>query len=131
MDDNVMPRKILIADDSEHVRGSIAGMLSRMGMTDLMEAGSAEECVRSCRRWKPGIVLLDLDVPGPRGADQVMDASSSCEDSVIILMCSLGQEGRAAHFRRRGALDVMVKPVAEKDLKRVFQRNGLLSPPDQ
>jgi DNA-binding NarL/FixJ family response regulator len=66
----LMPKQLLIADDSYLVRETIKNVLA--GRTDIAVCGEASnglEAVEKARTLKPDLVLLDLAMPEMNGAE--------------------------------------------------------------
>jgi DNA-binding NarL/FixJ family response regulator len=62
--------RILIADDSDAVRRGIIGLLAAEKDLEICgEVASGEECVRLGRELRPGLVLLDISMPGLNGLE--------------------------------------------------------------
>jgi DNA-binding NarL/FixJ family response regulator len=63
----LMPIKVLVADDSEIVRSALVRMLNAdANLAVIGEAANFEETLKLVDVLKPDIVLLDLHMPGER-----------------------------------------------------------------
>lgn len=67
--------RILIADDEDLLRGSLAALLSlEEDLTIVAEASTSTDAVRLAREHRPNIALLDLEMPpadGLRAAEEI------------------------------------------------------------
>ncbi len=57
-------KKILIADDSEDIRGSLSRLLNAY---DITTAPDGESALKLALEEKPCLILLDIDMPGLNG----------------------------------------------------------------
>ena len=63
-----MAATILIVDDEESIRTSVAEILSEEGYSYRV-AGSGEEALATIADAAPDLVLLDIAMPGPDGIE--------------------------------------------------------------
>lgn len=103
---------ILLAEDSIEQRALYAMILRGAGYR-VLEAGDGEEAVAIVRRERPGLVLMDVTMPGTSGWNAVR-ALREDPDTVgvpIIVVTGLaGTWDRDASIAA-GADDYLVKPV--------------------
>lgn len=103
---------ILVAEDSIEQRALYAAILQGAGYR-VLEAGDGEEAVAIVRRERPGLVLMDVTMPGTSGWNAVR-ALREDPDTVgvpIIVVTGLaGTWDRDASIAA-GADDYLVKPV--------------------
>ena len=81
-----MPKKVLIADDSELVRQTIKNVLA--ARTDLAVCGEAVnglEAVETARTLRPDLVLLDFAMPKMNGAETASVLKMTMPEVRIIL----------------------------------------------
>jgi len=81
-----MPKKVLIADDSQLVRQTIKNVLA--ARTDLAVCGEAVnglEAVEKARTLKPDLVLLDFAMPKMNGAEAASVLKMTAPEVRIIL----------------------------------------------
>lgn len=105
-----MARKILIIEDDKFLRELIAQKLIKEGF-DISEAVDGEEGIKKIKEARPGLVLLDLILPGIDGFEvlsRVKDDPSLSSIPVIILS-NLGQKEDVERGLKLGAVDYLVK----------------------
>ena len=79
--------KILIADDHDVVRSTIAGMLRSMeGVYVVAEARNGADAVSEARRTAPDLVLLDVHMPGVNGYEAARQIKSSLPTARVAIM---------------------------------------------
>jgi DNA-binding NarL/FixJ family response regulator len=78
---------VLLVDDHALVREGIREILSvEDDMTVVSEAGNSAEAIREVSRHRPDIVLLDVDIPGPRSTDTVAQILSLSPATRVIML---------------------------------------------
>ena len=108
---------VLIVDDDEDLRATIATMLADAGYPT-RQADCGVEALRIARLEPPALVLLDVNLPGMCGYEVYRLLRDELGDQFPIVFIS-GE--RTASFDRVGGLllganDYMVKPFAEDEL---------------
>jgi DNA-binding NarL/FixJ family response regulator len=88
--------KVLVVDDSSVVRSRLVAMMSEVPGVEVGEACSAEEALEVVRRTAPGVVLLDLRLPGKSGLAVLRDLKAVSPSPVVIVLTSHPTE----HHRR-------------------------------
>ncbi|MCY4753304.1 GGDEF domain-containing response regulator [Pelomonas aquatica] len=104
--------RILVVDDDEAVRGSIAYQLDRLGH-QVIEACDAQWALELFDRHRPDLVLSDVDMPGFDGcwlARQVRERDQRGWTPLIFLS-ALGEATSVAAGIAAGADDYLLKPV--------------------
>ena len=80
-----MDTSILIVDDEEAIRVSLANALGEEGYT-ILEAGSGEEALAIIRQKGPDLMLLDRKLPKIEGLEVLKQAKKIQDDIVVIVM---------------------------------------------
>lgn len=97
---------ILLVEDDESLRRVVARHLRSQGFT-VDEATSAEQAVDALRSGlRPGLVLLDLNLPGDTGWDLLRrpDLSHAGSPPVVITSATTVSPRRLAEFHVAGYL---------------------------
>ncbi len=105
-----MPKRVLIADDSELYRGLLTDILKAAGHDVVGAATDGREAYIMASRLKPDVVILDIVMPGMNGLEAAREISA-LEDSPKIIMCSsLGFEDTIENAISAGACGYISKP---------------------
>lgn len=104
-----MARTIYIVDDDDAVRASLHSLLSVRA--DLIVRGyrSGDAFLQDVNELDPGVLLLDMHMPGSTGLD-VLHALDSSVKFVPIVLTGQGNVGMAVEAMKAGALDFVEKP---------------------
>jgi diguanylate cyclase (GGDEF)-like protein/PAS domain S-box-containing protein len=115
-----MKTKILFVDDSEVDQEACRRALEKTGRYELISALSAEAGLVSAFELKPGLILLDYNMPGMDGLDFVKQFTERSEDHIpIIMLTGKGREEVAVEAMKMGIDDYMVKDVTGRSLRQL------------
>ncbi|MCM2266459.1 MAG: response regulator transcription factor [Elusimicrobiales bacterium] len=80
-----MAEKILVIDDDNHLRESLAEVLAMEGFTCL-EAGNAKTGIASAKKNKPDVVIMDIQLPDSSGFQICQELRRFSKDFILIMM---------------------------------------------
>lgn len=103
-------KTILIIEDDKFLRGLMSQKLLKEGF-DVVEANDGEQGLRKIKEEKPGLILLDLILPGIDGfavLAEIKEDPALAEIPVIILS-NLGQREDIEKGLKLGAIDYLIK----------------------
>ncbi|MDX1516744.1 MAG: response regulator [Woeseiaceae bacterium] len=108
---------VLIIDDSPTELHLFQNMLEKNGF-DTLVADSGEEGLKQAIANRPDCILMDVVMPGMNGFQATRKLSQDPKTSAIpvIIITSKDQETDKIWGMRQGAVEYVVKPVAEKQL---------------
>ena len=109
--------KVLIAEDSLVVRTVLRRQLEAQGYT-IVEADDGYSALAVCRKTKPDVVLLDIEMPGLDGyqvLEQMKADPALSEVPVVFLTGHTGAEDLVEGLRL-GAHDYLRKPFESSEL---------------
>ncbi|OYX02965.1 MAG: hypothetical protein B7Z14_01935, partial [Bosea sp. 32-68-6] len=110
---------MVIADDSVVVRGLFARWLGESGQFHLVAvAGDGETAVAHAGRFKPDVMVLDLDMPGVDGATALPQILRESPHTGVLLATTLNERSTriALECMTKGAMDVVSKPDSRSGL---------------
>ncbi len=106
-------KTVVIADDSAVVRGLFARWLGEVGSFHVVAvAGDGETAVAHAIRYKPDVMVLDLDLPGVDGAAALPHILRESPQTGILLAATLNERNTrvALECMTKGAMDIVSKP---------------------
>jgi two-component system LytT family response regulator len=111
-------RTIIIENDIKYVE-NLEIMLSGIPEIDLVgSAGDVERAIMLIRKHNPDIIFLDIELNGGSGFD-VLDAVKDLHFEVIF---TTAFESYAIQAIKLSALDYLLKPFGQKDIKMALER---------
>lgn len=105
-----MPKNILIIEDDKFLRELIVKKLVKEGYKT-SEAIDGEEGIKKIKEEKPGLILLDLILPGIDGFEVLakMKADTNLASIPVIILSNLGQKEDVEKGLKMGATDYLIK----------------------
>lgn len=117
------PVRVLIVDDHPMVRQGLGAFLALAQDLSLVgEASDVQGAVEEARRLQPDVVLLDLVLPGARGAQAVTALRAACPGARILVLTSFGEPERIQEAVVAGACGYLLKTVDPEDLLRAVRQ---------
>ncbi|MGI9329755.1 MAG: response regulator [Gammaproteobacteria bacterium] len=108
---------VLIVDDSPTEQHVLSQVLEKNGFETLL-ASDGEEAINIAESNHPDLILMDVVMPGMNGFQATRQLSRNPETSTIpvVMVTSKDQESDRVWGLRQGAVDYLMKPVAQTDL---------------
>ncbi len=111
------PIKVLLVDDHAVVRSGLGAFLMAFDDLELIaEAGSGEEAVAYCQRFRPDVVLMDLKMPGIGGAEATRRIREHWPDIQVVALTSFKEEELVESVMQAGAIGYLLKNVSADEL---------------
>jgi len=109
--------EILVVDDDRDVAQSIELALRRRGFLVTI-ANSGVEALKTLRRYRPDLLILDVLMPGMSGLEvcRRLRADAKLSDLPIIFLTARGQENDRIEGLKAGADDYISKPFNLEEL---------------
>ncbi|MEO6540247.1 MAG: response regulator [Ferruginibacter sp.] len=110
-------KKILIADDEPDILEIIHYNLQNEGY-EVVTAKNGNEAIDQARRCNPDLIILDIMMPGKNGIEvcNILRLQPAFNDTLIIFLTALSDEGTEVKGLETGADDFITKPVSPKVL---------------
>jgi DNA-binding NtrC family response regulator len=101
--------KILVIDDKEMMRDSVATTLARKGHTVVTAAGAKPALAKLAER-PFDLVITDMQMPEMSGIDLLAEIRKSDDQLPVIVMTAYGTVETAVEAMKNGAYDYITKP---------------------
>jgi len=112
---------VLIVDDEEGIRESLAGIFEDEGYV-VLTAGSGEETLRVLKDQSPDVILLDVWLKGMDGIQTLKEIKDQKPDLPVIMISGHGNIELAVTATRTGAYDFLEKPLSLERVLLVARR---------
>ena len=114
--------KLLIADDEDIIRNGIAKYVQLH--TDRFEkvllADNGETALEMIMRYRPEVILLDVQMPKKDGIEILKDMKNGEITSQVVILSGHDEFKYAQQAVRYGARDYLLKPVRSADILRML-----------
>jgi DNA-binding response OmpR family regulator len=110
-------KKILIADDNEHIRESLSSILEDEGYA-MWTAKDGAEALRKVREVAPDILILDITMPEMSGYEvcQTIKSDPDLKKTFVLMLSAKGQATEQERGKEVGADEYFVKPFSPSEL---------------
>jgi len=109
--------RIVIADDHVVVRRGLRMLLdAEDGFEVVAEAGNVEDARRYVRAHRPGILVLDLNMPGDDSLELIPQIRDEAPATEIVVLTMQSETGFARTALQAGAKGYVLKEAADDEL---------------
>ncbi len=106
-------RTVLIVEDDPVMRGSLVALLQANGLS-CVTASNGEEALVACALAPPGLILLDIRMPGMDGIEtcQHLKAHPVWAEIPVIVLTGVAEPETEFRVREAGSVFYVTKPFA-------------------
>lgn len=115
-----MTRYIYVVDDDESIRASMHSLLSRIDDLAIRSYPSGDKFLAVHGELDPGVVLLDMHMPGATGLDVLRTLRQEKRSFAAVVITGQGDTGLAVSSMKVGAVDFVEKPFDHHALIRTI-----------
>ena len=121
MQEQHIPRRIVVADDNEDSAESFAMLLSFSGH-EVRVAHDGEEALDALREFRPDVAFLDIGMPGMTGYEvaQAVRAEPWGHEMKLIAVTGWGQPDDRMRARTAGFDRHLIKPIDPAEVDRLL-----------
>ncbi|MGW2219927.1 response regulator [Nonomuraea sp. NPDC001684] len=113
-----MPVRLIIVDDHPVVRDGLRGIFETDGFDVVGEAADGAEALAVALRTAPDVVLLDLRMPGPSGAELIRRLRAQCPGTHVLVLTTFGDDADVVPAIEQGATGYLLKDTPRAELRR-------------
>lgn len=121
-------KRILLVDDDEGVRTSLARILRASGHNVLVAHDGYEAVELIKQELAPDLLLIDVRMPGMDGVETFEKCRKYCPGLVAIFMTAYSSSERTIEAAERGAFKVLSKPLEIPSLLELITASLSASP---
>ena len=111
------PVKLVIADDHAVVRSGLRMLLDAAdGLHVVAEAGNVPDAMRMVRAHRPGVAVLDLNMPGGSILEAIPQLRESTPETSIVVLTMQDDPAFARQALQSGAVGFVLKEAADEEL---------------
>jgi DNA-binding NarL/FixJ family response regulator len=113
-----MPITVSIVEDNEKLRGTLARVLNRTeDFRCVSQYGSAEDAIKGLPEVKPGVVLMDINLPGMNGVECARTLKQSMPQTQIIMLTVYEDTENIFNALAAGASGYLLKRTTSAELQ--------------
>jgi len=115
--------EVLLIDDHRMFSDGLELLLKgEPDLTMIGAAGNAEDALDMCREHCPGVVLMDIDLPGMDGIQATRRVKKLCPEAQVVIITALQQPDLISRAIESGACGYVPKTHAADELVSVIKR---------
>ena len=114
--------KIMLVDDSRTIRNIEKNVLTRLGHSDLIEAGDGVEALGMITDLMPDLFLIDWNMPNMDGLTLVKNIRLKNNQVPIIMVTTEAEKSRVVEAIKAGVNNYVVKPFTADTLAEKIQQ---------
>src|SRR5947207_2809973 len=113
--------RILIVDDTEMMRDSLAATMAREGH-EVVAAGDGAAAVQRLGATKFDLLITDLKMPKLTGIELLTEAKKLRPEMPVVVMTAFATVQTAVEAMKFGAYDYIQKPFEGEEIKLLVER---------
>lgn len=114
--------KILLVDDHAVVRSGLRRLLADLPRAEVAEAANGREALAAVRAGRPGLVVLDLNLPGLGGLELLRRVLLEHPAARVLVLSMYAEALYAARALRAGASGYLSKNASPEELLHAVRR---------
>ena len=107
--------RVVVAEDEALIRLDLVEMLREEGYDVVGEAGDGEEAIRLARELRPGLIMMDIKMPGTDGLEAARIIAGE-RLAPVVMLTAFSQRELVESARDAGAMAYLVKPFSKTDV---------------
>jgi CheY-like chemotaxis protein len=115
-----LPEPILIVDDEIHIRRFLGLLVRQLGATRVIEATCGESALALMAAERPGLVLLDINMPGLSGTETLREIRARDQEIPVIMLTSLTSRQIIEESLALGADSFIRKDTPPQEICRIL-----------
>ena len=114
--------RVLVVDDTAHVRSMLVHMLRLDGFDVVAEAGDGRSAVDAAVRTDPDVIVMDMRMPDQDGLETTKAIRAERPDQMVVLYTAYLDEQIRAEAQAAGAILCLDKTEGLMELERELAR---------
>jgi two-component system nitrogen regulation response regulator GlnG len=112
--------RVLIVDDDRDISSLLSALMNKEGLTSMM-AHDGETALRMIPRARPGMLLVDVKMPGIDGMEVLHRVRETNPSLPVVLITAYAEVPASVAAMRAGAFDYLAKPFEHSEVIRVVR----------
>ncbi len=108
--------RVLVVDDEVMIRKMIGALVASLNGEVAASVGDGKAAIESFREFRPGLVLLDLHMPGTSGIDVLRDIMKIDSAAYVVMLTAEDNPMMAENCANLGARDFINKTLGPQTI---------------
>ncbi|MBS0198684.1 MAG: response regulator [Planctomycetes bacterium] len=114
--------RVLLVDDSKVMRNVEKGILAKLGLTDVEEAGNGAEALTKVESYQPELILLDWNMPVMDGLTFLTTIRGQGNKTPVIMVTTEAEKTRVLDAIKAGVNNYCIKPFTPETLSKCIEK---------
>jgi two-component system response regulator NreC len=115
--------QVVLADDHSVVRHGLRQLLETSGgFAVVAQAADVPSTLDAVRRWRPDVLVLDLNMPGGSSLDAVPQLRQDSPGTQIVVLTMQSEPGYARRALSAGVVGYVLKDAADEEVVEAIRR---------
>lgn len=116
-----IPSSCLIIDDEPHIRTFLRRIVMKLGVESFYEAGDGPQAIDTFRQYRPGLILLDINMPTMDGIEVLRNIRTIDAHVPVIMMTAQASRRLIEEAAGLGALQYIRKDTDKEEILELLQ----------
>ncbi|MCI0514254.1 response regulator [candidate division KSB1 bacterium] len=108
-------KQVLIVDDDEHFRLSLAKILKKEGF-EVWSAANGDEATKILEQHSFACVILDIRMPGKNSTELIREVKSRTRSAQVIIVTASHEAAIKEKALQAGADTFLLKPIKREEI---------------
>ena len=119
-----MKRKVIIADDEQHICHLIKALIEweQYGLEVVGFANDGNKAFQMCEECSPDFLITDIRMPGLSGIELIRKLYDAFPDIKVIIITGYSQFSYAQQALKFRVVDYLLKPIQKEELECALQK---------
>ena len=109
---------VVVVDDDSMMREMLKLILRGDNYSVIGEASNGSGAIAQCKKLKPDLVLLDINMPEVDGMKALEGIREACPETVVVMVSAEATMDRVKEAIKKGAAGFVVKPLKTANVLR-------------
>lgn len=109
--DKLIKATVVVVDDDSMLREMLKLILRSESYSVVGEASNGNEAISLCEKFKPGLVLLDINMPQMDGLQALDGIRKASPETIVIMVSADATMDKVSEAIKKGASGFVVKPL--------------------
>ena len=116
------PVSALIVDDEQHLRMYLKLVLKQVGFSHFFEAANGQSGVDEYRKWRPDLVLMDVNMPVKEGLEALEEILEFDDEAVVVMASSVASRNAVEMSVDLGATYYIRKDMPREEMVSLLKK---------
>jgi CheY-like chemotaxis protein len=114
--------RILVVDDSDHVRFLVSRLLKQHEFVNIDTAANGKIALEKVKSFHPDIIFLDCMMPEVGGMEVLQSVKKEFPSIIVVMMSSISAQEEIVKYREAGAHMYLLKPFENQKFGEVLDK---------